>query len=81
VAVSVKRVSVADCCGKPKKASAWVVSGGGGLYNQADFFPAVDVISGAYYFSSAVLQAQCADVARILKKAYKSVVRQTYDQN
>ncbi|MDO9623598.1 MAG: hypothetical protein Q7J46_06375 [Pseudomonas sp.] len=64
----------------PKKASAWVVSRGSRLYNKTDFLPALGIITHANNVIGVGLAIKHPDAARILKKAYKSVVRQTYDQ-
>ena len=64
----------------PKKASAWVVIRGGRLYNQADFLPALGIITHVNNSIGVGMAIKYPDAARILKKAYKSVVRQTYDQ-
>jgi hypothetical protein len=57
-----------------------VVSWGARLYNQADFLPALGIITHVNYVIGVGLAIKHPDAARILKKAYKSVVRQTYDQ-
>ncbi|MCY1385047.1 hypothetical protein D9M69_733760 [compost metagenome] len=63
-----------------KKASARVVSWGVDLYNQADFLPALGIITHVNNIIDVDMAIKHPDAARILKKAYKSVVRQTYDQ-
>ncbi|MFZ3206471.1 MAG: hypothetical protein WA161_21735 [Pseudomonas sp.] len=57
-----------------------MVSWGARLYNQADFLPALGIITHVNFIIGVDLAIKHPDAARILKKAYKSVVRQTYDQ-
>jgi hypothetical protein len=57
-----------------------VVSLGARLYNQADFLPALGIIIHVNSIIGVNMAIKHPDAARILKKAYKSVVRQTYDQ-
>ncbi|MDM8347826.1 hypothetical protein P8H27_02815 [Pseudomonas sp. sp1636] len=58
-----------------------MVSWGAALYNQADFLPALGIIIRTNgIFIGVGMAIKHPDAARILKKAYKSVVRQTYDQ-
>jgi hypothetical protein len=57
-----------------------VVSGGARLYNQADILSALGITTRPSSTIGVGMAIKHPDAARILKKAYKSVVRQTYDQ-